>query len=162
MPDGHKKASKWYKQGQNTEPSGEQEVSTSGLVRTSQKSTNNVSKNKNSQEKEPSKIKSVMFVPHTPGSELAKRLRENEEQLLKLTGSKIKIVERTGTKLQDLLTRANPWKGSDCERENCLLCYTKLRTEKNKTQDCHRRNIVYETNCLECQEREHAEKRTKG
>ena len=85
--------------------------------------------------KETSKIKSVMFVPHTPGSELAKRLRENEEQLVKLTGSKIKIVERTGTKLQDLLTRANPWTGSDCERENYLLCYTKLRTEKNKTQD---------------------------
>ena len=98
-----------------------------------------------------------MFVPFTPGSELAKLLRENEEQLVKITGSKVKIVERTGKKIQDLLTRANPWKGQDCERENCLLCYTKIRTEKNKTQDCHQRNIVYETRCLNCQEKQQEE-----
>ena len=84
-----------------------------------------------------SKIKAVMFVPHTPGSELAKKLRENEEDLVKITGTKVKIIERTGTKIQDLLTRSNPWKGSDCERQNCLLCFTKCKTEKNKTQDCH-------------------------
>ena len=72
-----------------------------------------------------------MFVPFTPGSLLAKQLRENEEKLEKLTNTRIKIVERTGTKIQDLLTRSNPWKGHDCERHNCLLCYTKLRTEQN-------------------------------
>ena len=85
---------------------------------------------------------------------MAKLLRENEEKLVQLTGSKVKIVERTGTKIQDLLTRSNPWKGHDCQRENCLLCFTKLRTENNKTQDCHQRNIVYETRCLTCQEQE--------
>ena len=68
-----------------------------------------------------------MFVPFTPGSELAKKLRENEENLHKITGNKIKIVERAGTKLQDLITKADPWKGLDCQRKNCLLC---LKTEK--------------------------------
>ena len=71
-----------------------------------------------------------MFVPHTPGSALAKKLRENEEHLVKITGTKVKIIERTGTKIQDLLTRSNPWKGADCERQNCLLCFTKCKTEK--------------------------------
>ena len=103
---------------------------------------------------EKSIIKSVMFDPYTAGSELAKRLRENEEKLAKITNTKIKIVERTGVKLQDLLTKANPWKGHDCETKNCLLCYTKLKTEKNQTQDCHQRNVVYQTRCLNCEEQE--------
>ena len=111
-------------------------------------------RNSQTYENKKSKIKSVMFVPHTPGSELAKKLRLNEEHLAKLSENRVKIVERTGTKIVDLLTRSNPWKGADCERENCLVCFTKLRTEKKKTQDCHQRNIVYETRCLTCQETE--------
>ena len=94
-----------------------------------------------------------MFVPFTTGSELAKPLRKNEEKLVKLSGNEVKIVKRTGTKLQDLLTRANPWKGYDCERENCLLCYTKQNTEKSRTQDCHQRSIVYETRCLDAKKK---------
>ena len=42
-----------------------------------------------------------MFVPFTPGGEIAKLLRENEEKLSKITKNKVKIVERTGIKLQD-------------------------------------------------------------
>ena len=110
-------------------------------------------KNRPRQESE-SKIKAVMFVPYTPGSILAKKLRENEENLAKITQTKVKIVERTGTQLQHLLTRSNPWKGIDCTRKNCLLCFTKNKTEKNMRQDCHQRNIVYETRCMTCQEQE--------
>ena len=72
----------------------------------------------------------------------------------KLTKNKIKIVERTGTKIQDILTKANPWKGQDCQRTNCLLCITKQRTEKNQMQDCHKRNLVYETRCITCENKE--------
>ena len=79
--------------------------------------------------KSEAKIKSVMFVPYTPGSQLAKMLRENEEKLAKVTKNRMKIVERTGTQLQHVLTKANPWKGEDCERTNCLLCNTKLLTK---------------------------------
>ena len=99
-------------------------------------------------------VSSVMFVPFTPGSELAKRLRENEEKMTKFSKHKIKIVERAGVQLQNLLTRSNPWKGHDCTRDNCLLCFTKNKTEKNMTQECHKRNIVYETRCLTCEQLE--------
>ena len=51
-----------------------------------------------------------MFVPYTPESQLAKKLRQNEEVLAKITKSKLKIVERTGMKLQDVLTKSNPWR----------------------------------------------------
>ena len=127
--------------------------SRSPLVGQSRSLNSKIDKNQQNKEQE-SIVKAVMFVPYTPGSHLAKKLRENEEHLVKITGSKVKIVERTGIQLQDLLTRSNPWKGSDCLRTNCMLCFTKNRTEKNKTQDCHQRNVVYETRCLTCQEQE--------
>ena len=96
-----------------------------------------------------------MFVPYTHGSVLIKKLRENEEKIAKFTKHKIKLVERAGIKLQDVLTKSNPWKGEDCQRTNCLLCHTKNETEKNKTQDCYKRNLVYETRCLTCKQVEH-------
>ena len=97
---------------------------------------------------------SVMFVPYTKGGELARRLREAEEELMKQTGVKIKIVERTGRKIVDLLHKADPWQGKDCGRPQCILCETKQKTEKYQNQDCTKRCIIYETWCLTCEEEE--------
>ena len=146
----------WYKeQEKSAQPSQDEACSTrSTLGRSATRSLSKAEYKNNDKNKQESKIKAVMFVPHTPGSELARKLRENEENLVKITKTKVKIIERAGTKLQDLLTRSNPWKGSDCMRTNCILCFTKSRTEKNKSQDCHQRNIVYETRCLNCEEQE--------
>ena len=63
------------------------------------------------------KVKAVMFVPFPKGSGLAKKLREAEEKMVDLTGYRLKIVERSGTKLEELLHKANPWQGVDCERK---------------------------------------------
>ena len=63
-----------------------------------------------------------MFVPYTRHSELALRLRDNEEKMEHLTGYRIKIVEKGGTKLVDLLDKSNSWAGQDCGREGCLMC----------------------------------------
>ena len=62
-------------------------------------------------------------------------------------------MERSGNKLEDFLTRNNPWKGMDCGRPNCLLCNTKTITGKNLKQDCSKRNILYEIKCLTCEKR---------
>ena len=97
-------------------------------------------------------IKAVMFVPYTTNGTLAKMLRQNEEKLVEMTGTRLKIIERTGTKIQDILTKSNPWQGQDCHRKNCLLCITKTRTGKLTSQDCSKRNIVYETSCATCEE----------
>ena len=71
------------------------------------------------------RIKSVIYVQHTRGSNLAKALREEEEAMDKLTGYKLKVVERAGDSLDGLLHRSNPWSGADCAREKCILCETK-------------------------------------
>ena len=103
-------------------------------------------------EKKKKKVKAVLFAPYTKNSALAMKLREAEEKLATLTGYKLKIVERAGTKLEDLLTKSNPWQGIDCGRKLCLLCETKEKTGKNKGQDCHKRSCVYEIWCIDCQE----------
>ena len=82
------------------------------------------------------KTKAVLFVPFTVGSLLAKRLREAEEVLLVTTGYKLKIVERGGSKLEDILHKSDPCQGGDCERQECLLCRTKTWTGKNLKQEC--------------------------
>ena len=63
-----------------------------------------------------------MFVPHTHKSELAKRLRERLETLEKLGNIKMKVVEKTGEKLDDLLHRSDAWGDLDYNREDCLIC----------------------------------------
>ena len=97
---------------------------------------------------------SVMFVPYTRGGELAKRLREVEEQQARQTGIKIKIVERTGRRIVDILHKADPWQGQDCGREGCLLCQTKQKTGKLLQQDCTKRSVIYETWCMSCEKKE--------
>ena len=90
-------------------------------------------------------VKGVMFVPYIKGSVLARALKENKERLFPITKNKVKIVERTGVKLVDIPTKSDPWQGHDCERRNCLLCITKQQTEKNESQPCTMRSLVYET-----------------
>ena len=147
----------WYKKNENTDKVSVQE----GNVGTKLEKSEKFPKTKktkitrpSTEEKQEHPVKSVMFVPYTPGSQLAKKLRTNEEVLAKIPKSKLKIVERAGLKLQDVLTTSNPWKGQDCGRLNCLLCHTKMSTEKNMRQDCHKRNLVYETRCLTCERKE--------
>ena len=95
----------------------------------------------------------VMFVPYTKHSELALRLRESEEKMEEMTGYRIKIVEKGGTKLVDILHKANPWAGEDCTRPGCLLCESRKEEGRKDRQDCKKRNLVYEISCRTCKER---------
>ena len=99
----------------------------------------------------------VIFVPFTTHNALAKSMREAEEKLGELTGYKLKVVERAGTKLEDILHKSDPWQGMDCGRRSCLLCTTKSKTGKNTGQDCFKRSCVYEIWCMKCYEKEEKE-----
>ena len=94
----------------------------------------------------------VFFVQHTLHSKLAKNIRERLSKLEESSGRlKIKIVERSGLKLTDLLHKSNAWSSRDCMREDCLMCKT-AENECDKGK-CYRRNIMYETFCIICYER---------
>ena len=76
-------------------------------------------------------MKGVMFIPHTHHSELAGDLRDTENKFEEMTDYRLKMVEKAGVKVGDILTDSDPWCGQDCSRETCWLCETKLPTWKN-------------------------------
>ena len=96
----------------------------------------------------------MITVPHTWGGTLAKLMRLKEDELFKLTGYRLKITERVGPSIKSQLVKSDPWAGRDCDRQDCLLCITKLRSGKNLSQNCHKRNAVYETWCETCKVRD--------
>ena len=63
----------------------------------------------------------ILFVPRTKEVKLADLLREKELELSKTLKQKVKIVERSGTRLEHLLCKSDPWGDLDCGRDNCLI-----------------------------------------
>ena len=92
------------------------------------------------------KTKTVLFVEQTRGGELAKVLREDVGRLENLLGFRLKIVERTGMSLRNLLPNTNPWGGAHCSRDDCRPC----NQPGEEVADCTRRSLVYESICLDC------------
>ena len=93
----------------------------------------------------------VVFVPCTRGSRLQKELQAVEDQYILGTKKKrLRIVERGGTKLKDLLCKANPWGDQRCEREECFPCAG--REEGKAGIDCMKENITYTIKCTKCSE----------
>ena len=89
---------------------------------------------------------SVLFCPQTPNGTLGKKLKEQEVFLSQLCGEAIKIVERSGSTIRQLLVKSNPWaSGTVCGDTDCLLCKT-----GGGKQDCGKRNICYEIFCKSC------------
>ena len=96
-------------------------------------------------------VKSIIFVPHTRDSKLARMLRNKETKIEVTTRDKVKIVERGGRKIEDIIANKDPWKNKDCGRPNCFICMTKTLRKGNKNKDCTKRNINYEIKCLTCE-----------
>ena len=71
------------------------------------------------------KFTSVMFCPHTPGGELAKRWRKVEERGAASRGWRFRMVELGGRKISSTLC-GDPWQGP-CGKDDCLVCSTGSR-----------------------------------
>ena len=63
---------------------------------------------------------SVIFVPCTPKSELANKFK----QTIKESNAKIKIIEKSGRTIGDMLRTSDPRKKKKCERVDCPVCTT--------------------------------------
>ena len=61
--------------------------------------------------------KSVLFVPPTPRGELAKQLKQREAELNKNSIERIKIVEKSGLKMEDNLVKKDPFPDENCVTE---------------------------------------------
>ena len=58
----------------------------------------------------------------------------------RVTRRKDKVVEKIGSKLQDILTMSDPWGDAPCKRQDCLLCM-------GGDQETRTRNVVYINTC---------------
>jgi hypothetical protein len=85
---------------------------------------------------------SPLFVPFTPGSELAIELKTalaNQE-------IKIKIVERAGKTIKSQLQSSNPFKNDNCTRKDCVTC----ADPECPRGVCTKSGVVYQIQCMEC------------
>lgn len=112
----------------------------------------------------------TLDIPYTPKSKLCKLIQNMDDKIsLELKQPKIRIMEKGGNKLADLLIIADPWaKLSDCGRSKCKVCwgikYLEDRKEKAKLagvkigneynlpdiRHCSKEGAIYELDCIEC------------
>ena len=92
-------------------------------------------------------VEAVMFVPHTPGEELRKRLQAKQDELSKMFGRpRIKVIKRAGTVLENLLCSKNPWSQMACGRPNCHVC----QAGSGNLGQCRKEGVIYSLTCLNC------------
>ena len=94
------------------------------------------------------KYKSVLFVPPTPGGILAKEMKKREKELNKNKEERIKIVEKGGIKVENLLMKKDPFTKEKCSEKLCPLC--KDESKKNNII-CNSNNVGYRWLCCTCQ-----------
>ena len=95
------------------------------------------------------RYKSVMFVEATPEDTLLKMLKTTEEQHKISDNHRIKFVSKSGSKLENILERKNPFE-SNCHSNDCKPCAnSNLKT--NQLSKCRTNNVSYESTCKLCE-----------
>ena len=90
--------------------------------------------------------KTVLFVEHSRGGELATRMKELVRRLAPILGFSIKVVERTGTALKNSFPLNNLWDGVMCGRPECIPC----TQGADQLPPCTQPSLVYENVCNIC------------
>ena len=89
-------------------------------------------------------IESVLFIQYTPNSALKKTLPDLENKIKgKRDSTKVRIVERAGPTVFDLIGKRSTWKTETCGRPACTPC-------SGKAGSCRKLNLVYSITCQEC------------
>ena len=104
--------------------------------------------------KDPSYVKkqftSVLFVPPTPGGELAKRLKQRELELNSGHKMNIKILEKGGIKVKNILVKKDPFPALKCNESNCPFCIQSPQILTHEKQTCSAHNVGYRFQCQDC------------
>ena len=98
--------------------------------------------------------KSVLFVPPTPGGELIRELKQRELELNKNDKARIKFVEKSGVKMEDMLVKKDPFPAKKCEGKElnrCFVCQS-AGPEEIKVS-CRKNNLGYGLICDTCDQR---------
>ena len=90
---------------------------------------------------------SVLFVPYTPGSALAKRIRSLEAANSQGRESRIKVVESAGMTLINALSNNYPWAPGACSDTECFPCSTNT---SGRFVSCRKPGMSYKIVCTMC------------
>ena len=84
-----------------------------------------------------------------------KELQKREAELNRNNQERIKIVEKGGLKVKNILCAKNPFKKSKCELKTCPLCtnseFVEVSSEEVKIA-CNTNNVGYKWQCITCTE----------
>ena len=100
--------------------------------------------------------KNVLFVTPTPGGVLMKELQKRITELNKNDEDNVKVVEKGGLKLKNILCSKKPSKTSGCEQIWCLLCFKSEFVDVSQSESkvgCNTNNVGYKWQCVRCQEK---------
>ena len=86
-----------------------------------------------------------IFVPATPGGELAKQLKNIAESEAE-AGLKFKVVEYGGPTVKSKVQKSNPTSTAGCDNQDCLAC----KEGRGKGGPCLKSNVQYELSCTQC------------
>ena len=67
-------------------------------------------------------IISTMFVERTPGEALLRALQQKENEIAQEWGFRMKLIEKNVLKLENILIKRDPFKGTPCGRDDCMIC----------------------------------------
>ena len=80
-------------------------------------------------------------------------MRKREAELNKNSGFRVKIIEKGGRKLKDILVNKNPFPDKPCEELYCPLCTKTVYTDppiKPSQIRCDTLNVGYRWTCTAC------------
>jgi hypothetical protein len=94
---------------------------------------------------------STVWVPATPGGELAGVIQKALDNVVPPKGTKPKVVQLGGNMTARSLIRTDPFPRTDCRRKNCQLCWQAKREGKEgSSAECFRGNFGYQGSCVRC------------
>ena len=79
----------------------------------------------------------MLFVPSTKDG----KLKQSYQRVIRNSGFRVKVVERTGKTLKSQLQTSNPFRGNACGRGDCFVCTTSGKG------NCTTENITYKIDC---------------
>ena len=97
---------------------------------------------------------SVLFVPPTPQGELIKELKDREGEMNKNGKERIKFIEKSGIKMEEMLVVKDPFLVEKCtgkDLEAFMVCQS-TGEEKMKIS-CRKNNVGYGLVCNTCKEK---------
>ena len=72
-------------------------------------------------------------------------MKKRYEEVIRKSEFNIKVIEKSGLKIKNLLHKKDPFKRDSCNRNNCFVC----TSDGKGKQICNKENIVYQISCKE-------------